>query len=317
MTVSVVSALAGFVPCHSKFGSGMPHHCCVPLCTSNSETSGELSFHSFPANKQLRQVWIVKIRRDVHGDFKLTDSTKVCSLHFTEHDYSGGDRRRPGGRKLTPLSRKVLNKSAIPSVFPWTGEAKKRKAPATRVESEKPAKKKKSERLEDAASLEQDAEKVEENAESEHSTEDVQSEVSTVWAASSHEQFPCEESAIHEYPCVYCDYLGSGIAVLEAKLEEVSIENDQLKFKLNMSQQLVGSLEAEKKTFVCHRFGYEQVKSSSNLLAYYTGFASQLMFMAFNRGRKILVCVCRKASSQYLIPLTALPRSQVQSSSYH
>ena len=47
----------------------MPHHCCVPGCTSNScdKTVEAISFHSFPKDRALVREWIAKIRRDV-GD---------------------------------------------------------------------------------------------------------------------------------------------------------------------------------------------------------------------------------------------------------
>ena len=58
-------------------------------------------------------MWITKIRRDPGSDFVINNNTKVCSLHFTPDDYISGDLQS---------ARRVLNGTAIPSVFPWTRE---------------------------------------------------------------------------------------------------------------------------------------------------------------------------------------------------
>uniref|UniRef100_A0A9J8A9A6 THAP-type domain-containing protein n=1 Tax=Cyprinus carpio carpio TaxID=630221 RepID=A0A9J8A9A6_CYPCA len=46
----------------------------------NSKFNGTLSFHSFPADVDLRKRWLVNIRRD---DFCPTSNSKVCSKHFS------------------------------------------------------------------------------------------------------------------------------------------------------------------------------------------------------------------------------------------
>ncbi|XP_064607334.1 uncharacterized protein LOC135471860 [Liolophura sinensis] len=90
--------------------SKMPHHCCVPLCSSDTrlESCKHLSFHSFPSDKDLVKKWIVNMRRDIGKDFAINRHTCVCSLHFTEDCYPKhqGIRRR-------------LVKDAIPTVFHW------------------------------------------------------------------------------------------------------------------------------------------------------------------------------------------------------
>ena len=57
------------------FSSRMPHHCAVPLCSSNSKTSPGLSFHMFPSDPATRAIWVRNIRRDLdlkgHGKFCL------------------------------------------------------------------------------------------------------------------------------------------------------------------------------------------------------------------------------------------------------
>ena len=86
----------------------MPHHCCVPECTSDSTKQDvvdgrPVSFHSFPSDPGLVKEWIVKICRDVNEHFSLNKHTKVCSLHFTEDSFYPGDHRR--STKETSQSR--------------------------------------------------------------------------------------------------------------------------------------------------------------------------------------------------------------------
>lgn len=72
-----------------------------------------LSFHSFPDVKTEKgKLWIAKIRRDPG---RVNSNTKVCSLHFTVHDYIGGD-------DAVQAKRSVLKVTAVPTVFPWTVE---------------------------------------------------------------------------------------------------------------------------------------------------------------------------------------------------
>lgn len=95
-------------------------YCCVPLCRSSSGEKAErerlgmqrLSFHSFPdVTTDRGKMWITRVRRDPGRNFVINSNTKVCSLHFTPDDYISGK-----------SGRRVLNATAIPSVFPWTRE---------------------------------------------------------------------------------------------------------------------------------------------------------------------------------------------------
>ena len=64
-------------------------YCCVPLCNQKGTTgpNGEkVGFFSIPTDTSLRVQWLHAIRRDTGKHFTITDSTKVCSLHFkNEH----------------------------------------------------------------------------------------------------------------------------------------------------------------------------------------------------------------------------------------
>ena len=58
--------------------------------------------------------------------FQVTGATRVCSQHFKKEDY-----------RWNPVKKFNLVKGAIPSVFPWTNMAQKRKPPAPRFRWDK------------------------------------------------------------------------------------------------------------------------------------------------------------------------------------
>lgn len=127
----------------------MPHHCAVPLCTSNSKTSPSLSFHKFPKDSEIRATWIRNIRRDeVAGVFVVNDSTRVCSLHFLPSDYHDASEGRKRERS-TQRKNKFLKAAAAPTQFDCfperlrsrsTDTTRKRRPPA-RSSAPLPAKK--------------------------------------------------------------------------------------------------------------------------------------------------------------------------------
>ena len=63
----------------------MPRYCCVPMCKS------AVGGHLFPADRTLRQQWIVAIGRvDSSSQHKLwtpSPHSVVCHKHFKESDY--------------------------------------------------------------------------------------------------------------------------------------------------------------------------------------------------------------------------------------
>ena len=75
-------------------------NCCVPLCNQRGtvDANGKrVGFFNFPKDPNLRAQWLQKIRRDVGTKFKLTEITKVCSLHFRESEIKKG----LGGKKMS------------------------------------------------------------------------------------------------------------------------------------------------------------------------------------------------------------------------
>ena len=71
----------------NKSQSPQNRYCCVPLCDQKGSTgpNGEkVGFFSIPTEKHLREQWLHAILREPGKHFSVTDSTKVCSLHFKD-----------------------------------------------------------------------------------------------------------------------------------------------------------------------------------------------------------------------------------------
>jgi len=65
----------------------MPTHCCVPECTKKGyreEDGSKVSYFQFPTENMLKKK--SAIRRDEGKDFKISESTRVCSRHFRKED---------------------------------------------------------------------------------------------------------------------------------------------------------------------------------------------------------------------------------------
>ncbi|KAL0850552.1 hypothetical protein ABMA28_012328 [Loxostege sticticalis] len=78
--------------------------CCVPNCV---ETGG----HQFPRDVKLKKLWLKAIRR---LKFEPKSGARVCHKHFKESDYE-----KIGKYSGIENQRKILKKSAIPSIFSW------------------------------------------------------------------------------------------------------------------------------------------------------------------------------------------------------
>ena len=105
-------------------------YCCVPLCNQRGtvDANGKrVGFFNFPKDPNLRAQWLQKIRRDVGTKFKLTEITKVCSLHFRESEIKKG----LGGKKMS------VDITAVPSKFAWRTSPRKRPPPSARFSPKK------------------------------------------------------------------------------------------------------------------------------------------------------------------------------------
>ena len=94
-------------------------HCCVPDCNNRQNRNPELSFHTFPKNKEQKYRWILAIKWDEGPAFKVTNSTVVCNAHFLPSDYAVEQRQHRWtlGLSSTKKKHKQLKKDAIPSSF--------------------------------------------------------------------------------------------------------------------------------------------------------------------------------------------------------
>ena len=100
--------------------------CCVPNCRSgykseSDNSSGKISFFSFPTDPNLRAQWIKAIPRD----FEPTPNSRVCCLHFypsdfvkTTQDTNATRKRRRSISSNEVLQRLHLKPTAFPQIFP-------------------------------------------------------------------------------------------------------------------------------------------------------------------------------------------------------
>ena len=79
--------------------------CCVPQCEMSGRFNSIVSFHHFPKDEKVRQVWIRNVRR---ANLVIKRTTTVCSRHFVSTDVIDGGRRR-------------LKEGAVPMLFTWNG----------------------------------------------------------------------------------------------------------------------------------------------------------------------------------------------------
>lgn len=100
--------------------------CCVPKCHQKGTVGPngqKIGFFGFPKDRNLKKVWISKIRRDESDDFVVSDNTKVCSLHFDPSEIKKG----LGGKMALKCRDKVF-----PTKFAWRTSPRKRKLPTPR-----------------------------------------------------------------------------------------------------------------------------------------------------------------------------------------
>ena len=87
-------------------------NCCVPLCNQRGTVDANrkrVGFFNFPKDPNLRAQWLQKIRRDIGTKLKLTEITKVCSLHFRESEIAKG----LGGKKMSVDVHQINHRSSF------------------------------------------------------------------------------------------------------------------------------------------------------------------------------------------------------------
>ena len=118
----------------AKAKSPQNRYCCVPLCNQKGSTgpNGEkVGFFNLPTDQPARDQWLHAIRRDTGKHFTITDTTKVCSLHF----------KREHLKKTLGIGRLNYVDGAVPSVFAWKRSSpRKRPPPKIRASPSNPEK---------------------------------------------------------------------------------------------------------------------------------------------------------------------------------
>ena len=109
-------------------------------CGSGNRTCQDaVSFHRFPPEEDLRELWIAKIRRN---DWTWTEHSRLCSKHFLPTDYTDASEdtnksRRKRKNKENIQKRKKLKNGAVPSIFPYTQPSTPRPTKFTSAEIRK------------------------------------------------------------------------------------------------------------------------------------------------------------------------------------
>ncbi|XP_067936693.1 THAP domain-containing protein 1-like [Watersipora subatra] len=77
--------------------------CAAFGCSNSSSKTPDKKFHGFPLkNEKMANRWVLATKR---VNLKLTPSTKLCSDHFTDADYTG------------PPKQSRLFPTAVPTIF--------------------------------------------------------------------------------------------------------------------------------------------------------------------------------------------------------
>ena len=259
--------LASSIDSERSVSRGMPQHCCVPLCSSNSSKNVDgdrVGFHSFPSDPDLLKRWIINIRRDVSEHFSLNAHTKVCSLHFEEDDFHPGHERRDPSKKATTQLRRKLKPTAVPTVFAWSRP--KRKPPTERsISSACPAKRPRPcQTSQPVHEISPPLEEIEVDGES--SGRSV--------SQSDADAHDGEGSSVHERTHAHCECVDE----LKLQVELLEAEKAQLQATCDGLRKENDNLRTA--PWQARKFSIERVKDDDKLVSFYTGFSSYLMFLA-------------------------------------
>ena len=97
--------------------------CVAPGCKSGYGSDCKLppgvTKHIFPKDEISRRAWIEAVPRD---DWEPSNSSILCSLHFTDDDFQIERCDTNPHRKNGDLKRRRLKKGAVPSVFAGQNE---------------------------------------------------------------------------------------------------------------------------------------------------------------------------------------------------
>ena len=221
----------------------MPTHCCVPECTRKGyrkEDGSKVLYFQFLIEKILRKTWIHAIRRDEGKDFKITESTKVCSRHF----------RKEYLRK-TLAGKICLKPGTVPSIFSWIPTSPRKRRPPTERNIYEPV-----------ASTSTASSSSTSNAFDESVIElDLEEQVEVSIDLTSRD---VEIQNVNLTGKESCD-LTETIANKNKRTEELEQEINDLKLQLQNAQRQITNL-------MKRQLKLENLKSKNNTAPFYTGF---------------------------------------------
>ena len=245
-------------------------YCCVPLCNQKGTTgpNGEkVGFFSIPTDTSLRAQWLHAIRRDTGKHFTITDSTKVCSLHFKNEHL----------KKSLGIGRLSYVDGAVPSVFEWKRSSpRKRPPPTPRGNSALIQNKKQNKRKAGSARTSLDMSAVA-GPSSESLSIDATDSLNKFSLASNSEA-ESSETVTTDNQLSYDD-LRKKLAKMEQLLEESRTKNAKLEAEVEKVRTHAFKISEkcanlEKRIFTVDNF------TSDEDITFYTGFPSYDVFMA-------------------------------------
>ena len=245
-------------------------YCCVPLCNQKGTTgpNGEkVGFFSIPTDTSLRAHWLHAIRRDTGKHFTITDSTKVCSLHFKNEHL----------KKSLGIGRLSYVDGAVPSVFEWKRSLpRKRPPPTPRGNSASIQNKKQNKRKAGSARTSLDMSAVA-GPSSESLSIDATDSLNE-FSLESNSEAESSETVTTDNQLSYDD-LRKKLAKMEQLLEESRTKNAKLEAEVEKVRTHAFKISEkcanlEKRIFTVDNF------TSDEDITFYTGFPSYDVFMA-------------------------------------
>ena len=245
-------------------------YCCVPLCNQKGTTgpNGEkVGFFSISTDTSLRAQWLHAIRRDTGKHFTITDSTKVCSLHFKNEHL----------KKSLGIGRLSYVDGAVPSVFEWKRSSpRKRPPPTPRGNSASIQNKKQNKRKAGSARTSLDMSAVA-GPSSESLSIDATDSLNE-FSLESNSEAESSETVTTDNQLSYDD-LRKKLAKMEQLLEESRTKNAKLEAEVEKVRTHAFKISEkcanlEKRIFTVDNF------TSDEDITFYTGFPSYDVFMA-------------------------------------
>ena len=245
-------------------------YCCVPLCNQKGTTGPngkKVGFFSIPTDTSLRAQWLHAIRRDTGKHFTITDSTKVCSLHFKNEHL----------KKSLGIGRLSYVDGAVPSVFEWKRSSpRKRPPPTPRGNSASIQNKKQNKRKAGSARTSLDMSAVA-GPSSESLSIDATDSLNE-FSLESNSEAESSETVTTDNQLSYDD-LRKKLAKMEQLLEESRTKNAKLEAEVEKVRTHAFKISEkcanlEKRIFTVDNF------TSDEDITFYTGFPSYDVFMA-------------------------------------